>query len=153
MGGTCSALSILLLLTLAACAPTLTQIRGLPLAGESFFETLAREQRRTAVNLGRQGASLPAAERFAARAAEARAGRISDLEPATDPDTAAARAEILALLDTPARQRCPVFAALALARYDAWADRAAVWPTSEETLRLRSDTLKNRDVLKGACAS
>lgn len=142
-----------MLLTLAACAPTLTEIRGLSLPGETFFETLAREQRRTAVTLGRQGASLPAAERFAQRAAEARAGRISAPETAPDAEAAAARAEILALLDGRARARCPVFAALALARYDAWADRAAVWPAAEETARLRADTLKNLEILKGPCAA
>jgi len=139
-------------LLLAACAPTLTQIRGAKLDGDGFFETLAREQRRTAAALGRQGASLPAAERFARKAVEARAGRIADPEPAPDAETSAARAEILALLDTPARARCPVFAALALARYDAWADRASIWPTAEDTSRLRGDALMNLKVLKKSCA-
>ena len=142
-----------LLLLLAGCAPTLEAIRPTVPAGTDFFATLAREQRRHAVALGRHGATVPEAERFARKAVDAGSGRISEPEPATTPALAGFRNRLLPLLSSPARERCPVFAALALARYDAWAERERAWPASEEAGRYRLEAEENLAALEGPCAA
>lgn len=141
----------LFLLLLAACAPTLTEIRPARLDQGDFLGTLAREQRRHAIFLGRQGVTLPEAERFARKADAARDGAPLEPEAADGPAMAAMRARLLGLLATPARDRCPVFAALALARYDAWAERNRAWPGSEEAERYRRDAEENLAALSGPC--
>jgi hypothetical protein len=145
-------LSLILLLTLSACAPTLTAVRPAKLDQGDFFGTLAREQRRHAIFLGRQGVTIVEAERFARKAEAARAGQPLEPEPAKGPAMAAMRTRLLSLLATPAKERCPVFAALAFARYDAWAERQRAWPGSEETARYGRDTEENLAALAGPCS-
>ena len=140
------------LLLLVGCAPTLNQVRPARLDHGDFLGTLAREERRHAIFLGRQGVTILEAERFAQKAETAIAGRIPEPEPAADPAMAAVRARLLALLKTPAKERCPVFAALALARYDAWAERQRAWPGSEETRRYQRDAEENLAALGGPCS-
>lgn len=143
---------LLPLIFLAGCAPSLNAIRPLRLDQPDFFGTLAREERRHALFLGRQGVTILEAGRFANKAEAAIAGRMPEPEPAAGPAMAAARARLIRLLETPARERCPVFAALALARYDAWAERERAWPGSEETGRYRREFEENLAALEGPCA-
>jgi hypothetical protein len=145
--------STLLVLLLAGCAPTLDAIRPAVPAGTDFFATLSREQRRHAVALARFGATVPAAERFARKAVEAASGHIPEPEPAATPELEDFRSRLLAMLDTPARQRCPVFAALALARYDAWAERDAAWPGAEESTRYRNEAAENLATASALCTA
>lgn len=144
--------ALLLLALVAGCAPTLEAIRPAAPAGTDFFSTLAREQRRHALALAQHGASLPAAERFARKADAALRGQMSEPEPATTPDLAAFLDRLGPLLDSAARERCPVFAALALARYDAWAEREAAWPGAGEAMRFRHEARENLSALAGPCA-
>ena len=146
------AAALILLLLLGACAPTLATIRPARLDQPDFLGALAREQRRHAIFLGRQGVTILEAERFARKAETARSGQLPEPEPAADPAMAAARSRLLALLDTPAKDRCPVFAAVAVARYDAWAERERAWPGGEESNRFRQETEENLAALAGLCA-
>jgi hypothetical protein len=91
------------------------------------------------------------AERFAKKADAARDGTATQPEPAGTPAMAAGRARLLTLLGSPARERCPVFAALALARYDAWAERQRAWPNGEEAERFQKDFEENASALAGPC--
>ena len=144
--------ALLLTLLIAGCtAPTLTQLRPALLDQGDFFGTLAREERRHAIFLGRHGAAIREAERFAQKAEAARTGRLPDPEPAEDAAMAATRVRLMAALATPAKDKCPVFAALAVARYDAWAERQRAWPNGEEARGFRRDTEENLAALEGPC--
>lgn len=145
------AAALTLLLLLGGCAPTLAVVRPATLDQPDFLGTLAREERRHAIFLGRQGVTILEAERFAKKAELAAAGRLPEPEPAADPAMAAARQRLLALIDTPARDRCPVFAAVAYARYDAWAERERAWPGGEESRRFQADTEENLSALGTLC--
>jgi hypothetical protein len=146
------AATLLLLLVVSGCAPTLETVRAAPLDRDDFFGTLAREQRRHALRLGRDGATLPEAERFARKAAAAIAGEIAPPEPAGSPAMTAARDRLTRLTRPELRDRCPVFAALALARYDAWSERERAWPGGEEAERLRREFEANAAALETGCA-
>lgn len=146
-----SAVPLLLLFLLPACAPTLAEIRNQPLDRADFPGTLAREQRRHAIFLGRQGVTILEAERFAKKAEAARDGRPLEPEAAAGPEMAAMRRRLLDLLATPAREHCPVFAAVAFSRYDAWAERERAWPGSEESDRYRREAEENLQALGGPC--
>lgn len=143
---------VVLLLLLAGCAPTLNAVRPARLDRADFFGTLAREERRHALFLGRQGATILEAERFARKAEAALTETLPEPEPAGDPAQAAARDRLLGLVDSPAWRRCPVFAALAFARYDAWAERSRAWPDSREAAEFRRDFEENLAALTGPCA-
>ena len=144
--------ALTLLLLLGACAPTLATIRPAKLDQPDFLGTVAREERRHAIFLGRQGVTILEAERFAQKADAAKNGRLPELEPPAGPAMAAARARHLRLIETPARDRCPVFAGVAFARYDAWAERERAWPGGEESQRYRKETEENLAALGGFCA-
>jgi len=143
--------ALLFLLALSACAPTLAEIRPARLDQGDFLGTLAREQRRHAIFLGRQGVTILESERFAKKADAARDGMATEPEPAGNPAMAATRTRLLGLLESPAKERCPVFAALALSRYDAWAERERAWPGSDESGRYRRDAEENLAALEGPC--
>jgi len=144
---------LLTLLLAAGCAaPTLTQLRPALLDQDDFLGTLAREERRHAIFLGRHGAAIAEAERFARKAEMARTGRLPDPEPAEGAAMEATRARLLAALATPSKDRCPVFAALAFARYDAWAERQRAWPNGEEAQGFRRDVEENLAALEGPCS-
>ncbi len=145
-------LLLTLLLLLAGCAPTLATVRPAKLDQPDFLGTLAREERRHAIFLGRQGVTILEAERFARKAEAAKSGHLPEPEPAAGPTMAAARQRLLAAIGTSARDRCPVFAALAFARYDAWAERERAWPAGEESQRFSKDTEENLAALEGPCA-
>ena len=144
--------ALTLLLLLGACAPTLATVRPAKLDQPDFLGTVAREERRHAVFLGRQGGTIREAERFAQKADAARSGRLPDLEPASGPAMAAARERLVRVIETPARDRCPVFAGVAYARYDAWAERQRAWPETEESQRHRKEMEENLAALEGPCA-
>lgn len=144
--------ALTLLLLLGACAPTLATVRPAKLDQPDFLGTVAREERRHAVFLGRQGVTIREAERFAQKADAARSGRLPDLEPASGPAMAAARERLVRVIETPARDRCPVFAGVAYARYDAWAERQRAWPETEESQRHRKEMEENLAALEGPCA-
>ncbi len=146
-------LILTLSLLLASCAPTLATVRPARLDQPDFLGTVAREERRHAIFLGRQGVTILEAERFAKKAELAAAGRLPEPEPAASLAMAAVRRRLLALLDTPAKDRCPVFAGVAFARYDAWAEREQAWPGGEEAERFRKDTEANLAALEGPCAA
>ncbi len=144
--------ALLLTLLVSGCAaPTLTALRPALLDQGDFLGTLAREERRHAIFLGRHGAAIREAERFAQKAEMARTGRLPDPEPAEDAAMAATRVRLMAALATPAKDKCPVFAALAVARYDAWAERQRAWPNGEEAQGFRRDTEENLAALEGPC--
>lgn len=144
--------ALLTLLLVSGCAaPTLTQLRPALLDQGDFLGTLAREERRHAIFLGRHGAAIPEAERFARKAEMARTGRLPDLEPAEGAAMEATRARLVAALASPAKEKCPVFAALAFARYDAWAERQRAWPNGEEAQGFRRDVEENLAALEGPC--
>lgn len=145
--------ALLLLLLIGGCAPTLAAIRPARLDQPDFLGTVAREERRHAIFLGRQGVTILEAERFAKKADLAAAGRLPEPEPAATAAMAAARQTLLRLIETPARDRCPVFAGVAFARYDAWAERERAWPGGEDAERLRKDTEVNLAALGGPCAA
>ncbi len=132
-------------------APTLTALRPATLDKGDFLGTVAREERRHAIFLARHGVTIAEAERFARKADAARAGLLPEPEPANGPAMAAVRSRVLAALETPAKERCPVFAALAFARYDAWAERERAWPNREEALGFRRDVEENLAALEGPC--
>lgn len=142
---------LLTLLSAGCAAPTLTQLRPVLLDQGDFLGTLAREERRHAIFLGRHGATIPAAERFVQKAEMARTGRLPDPEPAEGAAMKAARARLLAALATSAKEKCPVFAAIAFARYDAWAERQRAWPNGEEAEGFRRDVEENLSALEGLC--
>lgn len=142
----------LLFLLLAACAPTLATVRPAKLDQPDFLGTVAREERRHAIFLGRQGVTIREAERFARKAEAARSGRLPDPEPASGPAMAAARERLVRLIETTAKDRCPVFAGVAFARYDAWAERERAWPGGEDSRRHRKDMEENLAALEGPCA-
>lgn len=146
------AVALALLILLGACAPTLTALRPARLDQPDFLGTVAREERRHAIFLGRQGVTILEAERFARKAEAAKSGHLPEPEPAAGPAMAAARERLLRLIETPARDRCPVFAGVAFGRYDAWAERQRAWPDSEETQRYRKDMDENLAALEGPCA-
>ena len=144
--------ALLLTLLAAGCAaPTLTQLRPALLDQGDFLGTLAREERRHAIFLGRHGAAIAEAERFAQKAETARSGRLPELEPAEGAAMEATRARLLAALAAPAKEKCPVFAALAFSRYDAWAERQRAWPNGEEAEGFRRDVEENLAALEGPC--
>lgn len=144
--------ALLLALIVSGCAaPTLTALRPALLDQGDFLGTLAREERRHAIFLGRHGAAIPEAERFARKAELARTGHLPEPEPAGTEAMAATRARLLAALASPAKDRCPVFAALAFARFDAWAERQRAWPNGEEAQGFRRDTEENLLALEGPC--
>lgn len=144
--------ALLLTLLAAGCAaPTLTQLRPALLDQGDFLGTIAREERRHAIFLGRHGAAIAEAERFAQKAEMARTGRLPEPEPAEGAAMAAMRARLLAALETPAKEKCPVFAALAFARYDAWAERQRAWPNGEEAQGFLRDVEENLAALEGPC--
>ncbi len=145
--------ALLFALLISGCtAPTLTQLRPALLDQGDFLGTLAREERRHAIFLGRHGAAIAEAERFAQKAEMARTGRLPEPEPAEGPAMAETRARLLALLATPVKEKCPVFAALAFARYDAWAERQRTWPNGEEAEGFRRDVEENLASLQGPCS-
>lgn len=147
------ALPLLALLLIGGCAaPTLTALRPATLDKGDFLGTVAREERRHSIFLARHGVTIREAERFARKAEDARAGKLPDAEPPGDAAMAAVRTRMLAALDTPAKDRCPVFAALAFSRYDAWAERERAWPDSEESRGYRKDVEENLAALEGPCA-
>lgn len=146
-----AALLVFLLFVSGCTAPTLTQLRPALLDQDDFLGTLAREERRHAIFLGRHGAAIREAERFAQKAEAARTGRLPDPEPAADAAMAATRNRLVTALATPAKEKCPVFAALAFARYDAWAERQRAWPNGEEAQGFRRDTEENLAALEGPC--
>ena len=143
--------TLVLALLLGGCAPTLATVRPAKLDQPDFLGTVAREERRHAIFLGRQGVTIREAERFAWKAEAARSGRLPELEPASGPAMSAARERLVRLIETPARDRCPVFAGVAFARYDAWAERERAWPGGEDALRYRKETEENLAALGGFC--
>jgi hypothetical protein len=113
---------------------------------------MAREERRHAIFPGRRGATIAEAERFAREAEMARTGRLPEPKPADGSAMTKTRARLLSALASPAKERSPVFASLAFARYDAWDERQRAWPNGEEAQGFRRDVEETLTVLEGLCA-
>ena len=151
---------ILLALTLAACAGTgdLAQLRRQQPTGSGFSETLAREYRSFALQRSANG-SWPAAEHFAGKGLAALAGAAPEPEPVDPglPDVLRAtleqsRARLVQDLAEGAAERYPAFTAVALARFDCWAERAQAWPEGGEAQRCRREFEENLLTLEEARA-
>lgn len=145
------------MLALAACAgEDLAALRGVQPRGSSYAETLAREYRAFALQRSANG-SWRTAEHFAAKGRAALAGRLPQPDP-VDPSLPAAEAvalrgareRLLLALSRSAAERFPPFAAVALARFDCWAERSRAWVDSSEAVRCRREFEENMLTLEEA---
>ena len=151
-------LAIALAMSLAGCAgiDDVARLRQAQPRGSNFSETLAREYR--AYALRRSGAgNWPVAGHFATKGLAALAGQMPEPEP-VDPDLPEAvqgelthgRVRLLDAMRRRAAERYPAFAAVALARFDCWADRERAWIRCGEAQRCRQEFDENVTTIEEA---
>jgi hypothetical protein len=148
-------LAVVIALAGCAGAEDLARLRRMPLAGGDFAHTLAREYRTFAVQRSNNGGWTTAGH-FAEKALTALAGDIPEpepvdptLEPALKGELERARARLERSL-VPGAARLPAFAAVALARFDCWAERAPKLPDGTDAARCRREYEENQITLEEA---